>query len=137
MELPAGAVTGDNASASVLFDPLRAAVDGTARLRPVVSLVVGLGFDDAVWDHSTFSNSRDRRSSTEMSLRAFVRCDGAAQGESAFEHFSIDGTLIEAWASMRVPQAKEPPQDDSRSDPDEGQLQTEAALKSASTERSA
>ena len=35
------------------------------------------------------------------------------------EHFSIDGTLIEAWASMKSFKAKEPPQDDSKSDPDE------------------
>ena len=35
------------------------------------------------------------------------------------EHFSIDGTLIEAWASMKSFKAKEPPQDNSKSDPDE------------------
>ena len=32
------------------------------------------------------------------------------------EHFSIDGTLIEAWASMKSFKAKEPPQDDSKSE---------------------
>ena len=35
------------------------------------------------------------------------------------EHFSIDGTLIEVWASMKSFKAKEPPQDDSKRDPDE------------------
>jgi transposase len=45
---------------------------------------VGLGIDDAVWDHSTFSKNRDR-------LLDGVRCAGAAQGEAAL----VDRTLLD------------------------------------------
>jgi transposase len=64
---------------------------------------VGLGIDDAVWDHSTFSKNRDRLLAGDIAAKFL----GAALAEPRVkrllsgEHFSVDGTLIEAWASMK------------------------------------
>ena len=82
---------------------------------------LGLGIDDAVWDHSTFSKNRDRLLDGDVAagfLCAVLERPKVKRLLST-EHFSIDGTLIEAWASMKSFKAKEPPQDDSKSDPDE------------------
>src|SRR5437764_8466746 len=82
---------------------------------------VGLGIDDAVWDHSTFSKNRDRLLDGDVAagfLCALLERPKVKRLLST-EHFSIDGTLIEAWASMKSFKAKEPPQDDSKSDPNE------------------
>jgi transposase len=82
---------------------------------------VGLGIDDAVWDHSTFSKNRDRLLDGDVAagfLCAVLERPKVKRLLST-EHFSIDGTLIEAWASMKSFKAKEPPQDNSKSDPDE------------------
>jgi transposase len=76
---------------------------------------VGLGIDEAVWDHSTFSKNRDRLLDGDVAagfLCAVVERPKVKRLLST-EHFSIDGTLIEAWASMKSFKAKEPPQDDS------------------------
>jgi transposase len=64
---------------------------------------VGLAIDDAVWDHSVFSKNRDRLLEHEV-IEAFFaevmkRADGA--GLLSREHFSVDGTLIQAWASHK------------------------------------
>src|ERR1700730_12998128 len=82
---------------------------------------VGLRIDDAVWDHSTFSKNRDRLLDGDVAagfLCAVLERPKVKRLLST-EHFSIDGTLIEAWASMKSFKAKEPPQDDSKTDPDE------------------
>jgi transposase len=82
---------------------------------------LGLGIDDAVWDHSTFSKNRDRLLDGDVAagfLCAVLERPKVKRLLST-EHFSIDGTLIEAWASMKSFKAKEPPQDDSKSDLDE------------------
>jgi transposase len=64
---------------------------------------VGLGVDDAAWDHSTFSKNRDRL--LEGDIAAKLLCAVLAQPRVkrllSSEHFSVDGTLIEAWASMK------------------------------------
>jgi transposase len=64
---------------------------------------VGLGVDDAVWDHSTFSKNRDRLLEGEITAKfltaLLVRPDVKRLLSS--EHFSVDGTLIEAWASIK------------------------------------
>src|ERR1700716_1756494 len=81
----------------------------------------GLGIDDAVWDHSASSKNRDRLLDGDVAagfLCAVVERPKVKRLLST-EHFSIDGTLIEAWASMKSFKAKEPPQDNSKSDPDE------------------
>src|SRR5579862_5158986 len=64
---------------------------------------VGLGVDDLVWDHSTFSKNRDRLLEGEIAakfLQAILAQPGVKQLLSS-EHFSVDGTLIEAWASLK------------------------------------
>jgi transposase len=72
---------------------------------------VGLGIDDVVWDHSTFSKNRDRLLEGEIAARflAAVLAQPRVKRLLSSEHFSVDGTLIEAWASMKSFKPKEPP----------------------------
>ena len=72
---------------------------------------VGLGVDDAVWDHSTFSKNRDRLLDGEIAARflAAVLAQPRVKRLLSSEHFSVDGTLIEAWASMKSFKPKDPP----------------------------
>lgn len=64
---------------------------------------VGMSVDEPVWDHSTFSKNRDRLLESEVASAFFrqVLDQAQAQGLTSDEHFSVDGTLIEAWASMK------------------------------------
>ena len=64
---------------------------------------VGLGMDDPVWDHSTFSKNRDRLLEGEIAARflSAVLAEPRVKRLLSSEHFSVDGTLIEAWASMK------------------------------------
>lgn len=79
---------------------------------------VGLGIDDGVWDHSTFSKNRDRLLDGEIAVRflAAVLAQPKVKRLLSSEHFSVDGTLIEAWASMKSFKPKEPPADEPPSD---------------------
>ncbi len=64
---------------------------------------VGLGVDDAAWDHSSFSKNRDRLLEGEIAgkfLRA-VLAQRRVKRLMSSDHFSVDGTLIEAWASVK------------------------------------
>ena len=63
----------------------------------------GLGVDEAVWDHSTFSKNRDRLLAGEVAGKflAGVLGQGRVSRLLSSEHFSVDGTMIEAWASMK------------------------------------
>jgi transposase len=72
---------------------------------------VGLGVDDGVWDHSSFSKNRDRLLDGEMAAKflAAVLALPRVKRLLSSEHFSVDGTLIEAWASMKSFRPKEPP----------------------------
>jgi transposase len=72
---------------------------------------VGLGLDDPVWDHSTFSKNRDRLLAGEIAARFLraVLAQPRVRRLLSSEHFSVDGTLIEAWASMKSFRPKEPP----------------------------
>jgi transposase len=72
---------------------------------------VGLGIDDAVWDHSTFSKNRDRLLEGEIAARflSAVLAQPRVKRLLSSEHFSVDGTLIEARASMKSFKPKEPP----------------------------
>ena len=78
---------------------------------------VGLGIDDPVWDHSGIFQEPRPAAGGRHRGEAPERGAGAAAGEAAAEHdhFSVDGTLIEAWASMKSfrPRkgADEPPAD--------------------------
>lgn len=64
---------------------------------------VGLGIDDRVWDPSSFSTNRDRLLNTEIA-RAFLSAllaNPKVKRLLSREHFSVDGTLLQAWASMK------------------------------------
>jgi len=74
---------------------------------------VGLAMDDAVWDPTVFSKNRDRLIEGEIASRFFLAVRGQLQrsGLLSDEHFTVDGTMLEAWANRRSFQPKaEPPQ---------------------------
>jgi transposase len=64
---------------------------------------VGIGVDDAAWDHSTFSKNRDRLLEGDIAAKflAAVLSRPRVKRLLSSDHFSVDGTLIEAWASMK------------------------------------
>jgi len=64
---------------------------------------VGIGVDDAAWDHSTFSKNRDRLLEGEIAAKFMAAVLGQPRVKRLLstDHFSVDGTLIEAWASMK------------------------------------
>ena len=70
---------------------------------------VGLSMDDAVWDYSSFSKNRDRLLESAIARGFFdaVLAQARDQGLTSDEHFSVDGTLIEAWASMKSVRRKD------------------------------
>ena len=74
---------------------------------------VGLGVDDRVWDHSTFSKNRDRLLEGEIAAKFLtaILAQPRVKRLLSSEHFSVDGTLIEAWASMKSFQRHDPPHD--------------------------
>jgi transposase len=63
--------------------------------------------DDPVWDPTTFTKNRDRLLNQEIARSFFRRVVERAQGLTSDEHFTVDGTLIEAWASQKSFQRKE------------------------------
>jgi transposase len=71
---------------------------------------VGLGVDDPAWDHSSFSTNRDRLLEGEIAARFLgaVLAQPRVKRLLSSEHFSVDGTLIEAWASMKSFRPKSP-----------------------------
>jgi transposase len=73
---------------------------------------VGLGVDDPAWDHSTFSKNRDRLLEGEIAARflAAVLAQPKVKRLLSTDHFSVDGTLIEAWASMKSFKPRTPPE---------------------------
>jgi transposase len=76
---------------------------------------VGLEMDEPVWNHAVFSKNRDRLLNQEVAQQFFAKVKGKAQGLMSDEHFTVDGTLIEAWASHKSFQPK-----DSESKPGSG-----------------
>src|SRR5271154_4531358 len=62
---------------------------------------VGLGMDDAVWNHAVFSKNRDRLLTSEVAQQFFAAVNQQAKGFMSDEHFTVDGTLIRAWASQK------------------------------------
>jgi transposase len=86
---------------------------------------VGLGIDDPVWDHSTFSKNRDRLLEADIArkfLKSILEHKEVAPLLSD-EHFTVDGTLVTAWASSKsfVPKdaaaSAPPPPDDGQGKP--------------------
>ncbi len=70
---------------------------------------VGLGIDDPVWVPTVFTKNRDRLLTTDIArkLLAAILADKAVAPLLSDEHFSVDGTLIQAWASMKSFQPKD------------------------------
>jgi transposase len=64
---------------------------------------VGLSMDDAVWDATVFCKNRDRLLNGDIAAKFFASVLDLPQVKSLLssDHFSVDGTLIEAWASMK------------------------------------
>ena len=64
---------------------------------------VGIAIDEIVWDHSVFSKNRDRLLEHEVIESFFVEVMALADKRNLLskEHFSVDGTLIQAWASQK------------------------------------
>jgi len=64
---------------------------------------VGLGIEDPVWDATTFTKNRDRLLEGDMAAQflAAVLSQDKVKGLLSSEHFSVDGTLLEAWASLK------------------------------------
>src|SRR2546423_9497217 len=78
---------------------------------------VGLNLDEEVWDATSFTKNRDRLLEADVAKQflAQVAEQARAQGLTSNEHFTVDGTLLEAWASFKSFQPKQvksaPPQD--------------------------
>jgi transposase len=70
---------------------------------------VGIGVDDAAWDHSVFSKNRDRLLEGDIAAKflAAVLAQPKVKRLLSTDHFSVDGTLIEAWASMKSVKPKD------------------------------
>ena len=64
---------------------------------------VGLSADDPVWDATVFCKNRDRLLDGDIAAKFFASVLNLPQVRKLLssEHFSVDGTLIEAWASMK------------------------------------
>src|SRR5260370_2938629 len=79
---------------------------------------VGLNLDDAVWDATVFTKNRDRLLEAEVAKEflSLVVEQARGQGWASEEHFTVDGSLLEAWASVKSFQPKNqkssPPPDD-------------------------
>jgi IS5 family transposase len=84
---------------------------------------VGLNLDEEVWDATTFTKNRDRLLEAEVAklFLAQVVAQARAKGLTSDEHFTVDGTLLEAWAGIKSYQRKEdknpPPSDDDPGNP--------------------
>src|SRR5947199_1806583 len=74
---------------------------------------VGIGIDDPVWDHSAFTKNRDRLLAGEIAAKFLdaVLSQPRVKRLLSSEHFSVDGTLIQAWASMKSFKPVEGPDD--------------------------
>ncbi len=75
---------------------------------------VGLAADDPVWDRSVFSKNRDRLIESDIALCFLesVKKQADEAGLLSDEHFTVDGTLIEAWASIKSFKKKDGPPSD-------------------------
>ncbi len=79
---------------------------------------VGLAIDDEVWHHSVFSKNRDRLIEHDAVTDLFNATVDMAErrGLLSGEHFSVDGTLIHAWASHKSMRRKDGSDDDNSPD---------------------
>ena len=78
---------------------------------------VGLNADDDVWDATVFTKNRDRLLEADVAKEFLTQVVEQARGQglTSDEHFTVDGTLLEAWAgakSFQPKDKKQPPPDD-------------------------
>ncbi|MGH9463880.1 MAG: IS5 family transposase [Vicinamibacteria bacterium] len=80
---------------------------------------VGLGMDESLWDVTVFSKNRDRLLQGDIAAAFFKEIVKQAREQELIseEHFSVDGTLLEAWASQKSFQKKDENADPSDDDP--------------------
>src|SRR2546427_6196484 len=72
---------------------------------------VGLSMDDRVWDATTFTKNRERLLSGDVA-RLFLEelvAEARSRGLTSDEHFSVDGTLLQAWAGQKSFKPKDEP----------------------------
>lgn len=100
---------------------------------------VGLGIDDPVWVPTVFTKNRDRLLTTEMSrkLMAAILAHREVAPLLSDDHFSVDGTLVKAWASMKSfqPKASNTPPDDDPGGPPEPDAATEDHTEPTASEK--
>lgn len=68
---------------------------------------VGIEIDEPVWNHAVFSKNRERLLNQEVARLFFSKVLGQVKTHLSDEHFTVDGTLIEAWASQKSFQKKD------------------------------
>ncbi len=80
---------------------------------------VGLNLDEKVWDATTFTKNRDRLLEAAVAREFLLQVVERAReaGLVSDEHFTVDGTLLEAWASLKSFQSKEEKSDTPPDDP--------------------
>jgi transposase len=78
-----------------------------------------LNLTESIWDHSTFSKNQQRLLQHKVGELFFARVVALAreQGWASDEHFSVDGSLIDAWASLKSFPPKDAPRDPTDGDP--------------------
>ncbi len=83
---------------------------------------VGLGVEEAVWDVTVFTKNRERFIDGEIARKFFYETVDQARGRGAIsaEHFTVDGTLIEAWASQKSFRPKDESKDQRHGKDDPG-----------------
>src|SRR5215213_6884947 len=74
---------------------------------------VGVGVDAPVWDHSTFSKNRERLEQADVATAFFAAVVAVADAHHVLshDHFTVDGTLLEAAASLKSVRRKDEPTD--------------------------
>lgn len=90
---------------------------------------IGLGIDDPIWVATVFTKNRDRLMEADVSAKflAGIVNHERVRGLLSHDHFSVDGTMIEAWASMKGFRKKDGSDDDTpNSSPGGGRLSDKA-----------
>ena len=77
---------------------------------------VGLGMDDAMWNHAVFSKNRDRLLTSDVAQQFFAEVNLRAKKFMSDEHFTVDDTLIQAWASQKSFRSKDGSDDNDGAD---------------------
>lgn len=78
---------------------------------------VGLEIDERVWNHAVFSKNRERLLNQEMAQKFFEHIKERLQSWMSDDHFTVDGTLLQAWASHKSFRPKQD-EDEDKNEPD-------------------